>query len=115
MHALRCNVQRDKFKQIDDTFKRVIGILVNLHISTDILTRMARYPRQNTCLNVSVYYDFNDPLKRVVYVAEFFPVFMHIYLTRLFFSDNSFNNERIIHAILHIQYSIYGPICYIAL
>ena len=39
MHALRCNVQRDKFKQIDDTFKRVIGILVKRHISTRVFWR----------------------------------------------------------------------------
>ena len=30
--------------------KRVIGILVNWHISTGILTRIASYPRQNTLL-----------------------------------------------------------------
>ena len=40
---------------INNTFNRVIEILVNWHISTGILTRIARYPRQNICLNVSIY------------------------------------------------------------
>ena len=30
------------------------------------------YPQQNTCWNVSIYWDNNDSLKRVVYCAKFF-------------------------------------------
>ena len=41
----------EKFLSINDTFKRVIGILVNAHISTDILTKIASYLRRN----VSIY------------------------------------------------------------
>ena len=44
-----------KFVNINDTFKRVIGILVKRHVSTGILTRIACYSRQNTYWNVSHY------------------------------------------------------------
>ena len=35
-NGLSANVYREKLCNIDDTFRRVIGILVNWHISTDI-------------------------------------------------------------------------------
>ena len=38
------------------------GIPVNWNVSTGILTRIVRYPRQNTCLNVSLYWHPNDSL-----------------------------------------------------
>ena len=43
----------EKFSNINDTFKRVIGILVNWYVSTNILSRVLSYARQNTCWNVS--------------------------------------------------------------
>ena len=64
----------EKFNKLNDTFKQVIEILVDWHFSTDILTTMAHYLCQNTCWNVSVYWDSNDSLKNVAYVAEFFSV-----------------------------------------
>ena len=38
----------EKISSINDTFKRVIWILVNWNISTGILKRIARYPFKNT-------------------------------------------------------------------
>ena len=47
--------QDSTIRQQKIMFKRVIGMLVMRHISTDILTRIARYPRQNTYQNMSIY------------------------------------------------------------
>ena len=66
--ALR--LRQQKFSDTNDTFQLVFGILVMRHISTGILTKLARAIfRQNNCWNVSIYL-----LKRVVCVGEFFPV-----------------------------------------
>ena len=64
----------EKFCNMHGTFKRVFGILVNWRISVGILTRIARYPYQNTCWNVTIYLDLNNLLKCVVYVAKLFSV-----------------------------------------
>ena len=63
-----------KFCNKNNTLKRAIGMPVNWHISTGILTKIARYPRQNVCLNVSIYWHLNDTLQSVIAVAEFFLV-----------------------------------------
>ena len=55
-------------------------MLVNLRISTGILTRIASYYRQNTRWNVSIYYDPNVPLKSVVYVTKNFSAYVEAYL-----------------------------------
>ena len=65
------SVHWEKFCNTNDTFQRVVGILVNVHVPEGIWTRIARYPRQNIILNVTIFYDHNDSLKSVVYVAEF--------------------------------------------
>ena len=46
----------ETFCKINDVFKLVIGIVVNGHIPTSILTMIAHCPRQNTCWNASIYY-----------------------------------------------------------
>ena len=46
-----CNVEKNVCN-INDTFKRVSGILVNLHILNGILTMIVQYPLQNTRRNV---------------------------------------------------------------
>ena len=38
------SIQWEKFNNINNTYKRVIAILVNWHISTRILTRLVSYP-----------------------------------------------------------------------
>jgi len=55
----------------NNTLNKDIKILGNKHISTGILTKMASYPRQNICGNVSIHHEFNDKLKRVTLIEEF--------------------------------------------
>ena len=54
----------------NDTFNRVIDILVNWHILTGILTRITNYYGQNACWSISIYWNPNDWLKHVVYVLN---------------------------------------------
>ena len=72
----------EKFRDVNNAFKRCIGILVDEHNSTGILTSITRYPRQNTCWNISIYYDPDDSLKCFVHVAEYFS--MYTVYTRMF-------------------------------
>ena len=53
--AIYFNLLWETFCNRNDALKRVIAISVNWLISTDILTRTARYHFQNICWNRSVY------------------------------------------------------------
>ena len=61
-HVYTACLQWIKFCNINDKFKRVIGIPVNWQIPTDIWTKISSYPRQNICWNMSIYWDI-DSLK----------------------------------------------------
>ena len=65
----------EKFKNISDMFKRVNGILVNWHIATKYFDEdNSSDPCPNIWCNVSIYWDLDNSLQRVVYVAGFFSV-----------------------------------------
>ena len=62
------NLHWEKIKQHKyDTCKRVIGILVNWHISTGILTIIACYPHQNIC--VEMYQFTRIPMTRLKHIV----------------------------------------------
>ena len=77
------SITERKFCNINDTLKRVIGIPVNWHVWTGILTRLARYPRQNTCWNLLINYDPRDSLQRAVYVAKLFALISNVAMMQL--------------------------------
>ena len=64
----------ENVRNINDTL--VIVILVNLHISTGIMKKIASYPHLNTCWNVSFYLNCNVSLKLKkccrIFLSDFF-------------------------------------------
>ena len=66
----------EKFCNTNDSLKRVLGFLVNLHMSKGILTRIARAVLVKiNRWNVSIYKDPNGLLQSVVHVANSFSVY----------------------------------------
>ena len=61
---------REKFCNInEDVFKRVIGILLNWHLSTGILSKLSLWKYPLECVNLLGYTNYS--LKLVAYVAKF--------------------------------------------
>ena len=72
-----------------------MGTLLNWHISTGILTRIARaIIVKIRCWNVSIHWDSKDSLKSVVYAAEFFSVQLRFMLPETLSIKTSRLEER---------------------
>ena len=95
-----------KFSNVNETFNRVFGIPVSGHISAGIFIRIGSYYCQNSCWNVSVYWDPNDSFKRVVYVAKFLSVSIGMGLCNVTRKSSGWDFEETLFAVYFFYWRI---------
>ena len=75
MDVLSCEcswlIHKKKICNKNDTFKQVIGILANWHISTGILTRIARYHFISWIFTTDIFHTWTRILKTTISLWQF--------------------------------------------